>query len=317
MLNGVKRMLLGDRYKNNEVKLDISLAKTFLEIADTGSFVAAASRLNVTQTAVSARVRALEEQLGRRLFVRNKAGARLTPAGERFLRHARTLVQVWDRARLQVALPAGRTDHVTVGAELSLWNPILVDWLIWMKREAPDIALRAEVDTPPRLLEAVQSGSLDLALLYQPPPQSSAMVVELLHEEKLVMVRAAGDERTDIDQYVHVDWGEAFQRSLQAAFPQLGSPAVSVSHGPLALLYLINAGGTGYFRLSAVRPYLERGELHRVAAAPEFSYSVHMVYSTRTDNAPVDLVRRGFLLSTSGPPPTAKAGRSKDRRRPA
>jgi DNA-binding transcriptional LysR family regulator len=85
--------------------MDIMQARTFLEISDTGSFVAAAARLHITQTAVSARIRALEEQLGRRLFVRNKAGARLTPAGERFLRHARTLVQVWDRARLQVALP--------------------------------------------------------------------------------------------------------------------------------------------------------------------------------------------------------------------
>ena len=154
-------------------------ARTFLEISDTGSFVAAAARLHITQTAVSARIRALEEQLGRRLFVRNKAGARLTPAGERFLRHARTLVQVWDRARLQVALPQGRTDVVSVGAELALWNPILVGWLLWMKREAPDIALRAEVDTPARLLEAVHAGALDLAVLYDPPPQGSTMVVEV------------------------------------------------------------------------------------------------------------------------------------------
>jgi len=96
--------------------MDIALAKTFLEIAETGSFVAAAGRLNVTQTAVSARVHALEEQLGRRLFIRNKSGARLTPAGERFVRHATTLVQVWDRARQQVGLPQGRGDIASVGA---------------------------------------------------------------------------------------------------------------------------------------------------------------------------------------------------------
>jgi DNA-binding transcriptional LysR family regulator len=295
--------------------MDISLAKTFLEIADTGSFVAAATRLNVTQTAVSARVRALEEQLGRRLFVRNKAGARLTPAGERFLRHARTLVQVWDRAKLQVALPAGRTDHATVGAEISLWNPILVDWLHWMKREAPDIALRAEVDTPARLLEAVQSGALDLAILYQPPPQGASIVVELLHQEKLVMVQSMRDGGAGDSEYVHVDWGESFQRSLQAAFPHLASPAVSVSHGPLALLYLVGAGGRGYFRLSAVRPYLERGELVRVAESPEFSYSVHMVYSSGAENAPLDLVRRGLLMSTASTPTIAKRLRSAAPRR--
>jgi len=282
--------------------MDITLAKTFLDIAETGSFVAAAARLNVTQTAVSARVHALEEQLGRRLFVRNKSGARLTPAGERFVRHATTLVQVWDRARQQVGLPQGRVDIASVGAEISLWNPILVDWLVWMKHEAADIALRAEVDTPARLLEAVHNGALDLAVLYDPPPQGGNTVVELLAEEKLIMVTTAkSGEMGPLEDYVHVDWGPSFQASHQAAYPQTASPGVFISHGPLALLYLLRVGGTGYFRLSAVRPWLHNGRLHRVAGAPEFSYSVHMVYSSRTEPGLVDLMRRGFSQSVPMP----------------
>lgn len=274
--------------------MDIGLAKTFLEIAQTGSFVAAAARLNVTQTAVSARVQTLEDQLGRRLFVRNKSGARLTPAGERFLRHAATLVEVWERARAQVGLPQGRVDIATVGAEISLWNPVLVEWLVWMKREAPQIALRATVDTPARLLEAVHSGSLDVAVLYDPPPQGSGTVVELLTEEKLVLVSTARDGLGPPEDYIHVDWGAAVSASQQAAFPDLQSPGVAISHGPLALQYMLQVGGSGYFRLSAARPYLESGQLHRVEGAPEFSYSVHLVYLSRTGSELLDLVRRGF-----------------------
>src|SRR3546814_14687332 len=103
--------------------MDISVARTFLEVVKTGSFVSAAANLNLTQTAVSARIRVLEDQLDRPVFTRNKAGAKLTPAGEQFLRFATTLVQVWDRARRAVALPPGRETVVTVGAELSLWSP--------------------------------------------------------------------------------------------------------------------------------------------------------------------------------------------------
>ena len=283
--------------------MDIALAKTFLEIVETGSFVAAAGRLNVTQTAVSARVHTLEDTLGRRLFVRNKSGARLTAAGERFVRHATTLVQAWESARRQVALPQGRTDIASVGAEISLWNPLLVDWLAWMKHEAPDIALRAEVGTPSRLLEALHDGALDLAVLYDPPPQGSTTVVELLHEEKLVMVTTGqGGALGDLEDYVHVDWGPSFQRSLHAAFPLLGSPGVSVSYGPLALIYLTRVGGTGYFRLNAVRPYLESGALHLVASAPEFSYSVYMVYSSHLESGLVETLRRGFSLSVRDDP---------------
>ncbi|MGH8833352.1 MAG: LysR family transcriptional regulator, partial [Polaromonas sp.] len=101
--------------------MDINLARTFLKIVETRSFLRAAERLHVTQTSVSARVRTLEELLGRKLFVRNKAGAALTPAGEQFLPHATTLVQVWERARHQVAVPAGRRAVLAVGCEISLW----------------------------------------------------------------------------------------------------------------------------------------------------------------------------------------------------
>src|SRR3546814_9217515 len=79
------------------------IARTFLEVVKTGSFVGAAANLNLTQTAVSARIRVLEEQLDRPVFIRNKAGAKLTPAGEQFQRFANTLVQVWARAQRAVA----------------------------------------------------------------------------------------------------------------------------------------------------------------------------------------------------------------------
>ncbi|MBB5414867.1 LysR family transcriptional regulator [Paraburkholderia atlantica] len=183
--------------------MDITPPRTFLEVSASGSFISAAERLHLTQTAVSARIRTLEEQPGRRLFVRNKAGARLTTAGERFVGHATTLVQVWEQARQHVALPPGREEGVSLGGELSLWHPLLADWLIRMHRECPQIALRAEVDCPMRLLDRVHEGSLDIAVLYN-PPQRPDLVSELLVEEKLVMVTSAPDGQIDPAQYVYV-----------------------------------------------------------------------------------------------------------------
>lgn len=276
--------------------MDITLAKTFLAITETGSFVTAAARLNVTQTAVSARVRALEEQLGRRLFVRNKSGARLTPAGERFVKHAINLIQVWDRARHQIGLPEGRVDIASVGAELSLWNPVLTDWLVWMAQEAPEMALRAEVDTATNLLEGVRNGKLDIAIIYD-PPQTGGLVVELLQEERLMMVTTQADgTRGPAASYVHVDWGPAGQVGDSA---QTMIPGVSISHGPLALLYILKAGGTGYFRHGAVQSFLAEGKLHRVADAPEFGYSAHLVYSNQAEPALIEKLRLGFRRSSN------------------
>jgi DNA-binding transcriptional LysR family regulator len=123
--------------------MDIVTARTFLEIVKTGSFVRAAENLHITQTAVSARIRVLEQQLDRKVFIRNKAGARLTSAGDQFFRFATSLVQIWDRARRTVALAPGRERVVTIGAELSQWNPLMRHWLLWMRRECPEIAVSA------------------------------------------------------------------------------------------------------------------------------------------------------------------------------
>ncbi|HZV57233.1 MAG TPA: LysR family transcriptional regulator [Sphingobium sp.] len=274
--------------------MDINVARTFLEVVKTGSFVAAAANLNLTQTAVSARIRVLEGQLDRPVFVRNKAGARLTAEGQQFLRFATTLVQVWDRARRAVALPPGRETVVTIGAELSLWSPLLRHWLLWMRREAPEIAVSAQIDASDRLLERVQEGSLDIAILYAAPSRPG-LVAELLFEEKLVLIRTTPANRPLTDEdHVQIDWGDEFAASYQAAFPEQPNAVVSISYGPLALDYLLATGGSGYFRKGVIRPYLEEGRLALVPDSPEFSYSAYVVHSTQADPGVIARIRAGL-----------------------
>lgn len=273
--------------------MDINLARTFLAVATNGSFILTAERMHLTQTAVSARIRTLETQLGRRLFVRNKAGARLTDAGEQFMRHANTLVQVWERARRQIALPAGREEGVSLGGELSLWNPFLADWLIWMNRFSPEISVRSEVDIPGRLLERVQDGSLDLAVIYNPRPRAG-LVSELLLEEKLIMVTTDQHGEVDPERYVYVDWGPHFSINHQAAHPELCTPPMSISLGPLALTYLLSVGGTGYFRAGTVQPFIADGRLRRVKDTPEFSHSAYVVYAPQRDSGTLNRVRHAM-----------------------
>jgi DNA-binding transcriptional LysR family regulator len=281
--------------------MDIAAARTFLEIVKTGSFVRAAVNLNITQTAVSARVRVLEEQLDRQLFTRNKAGARLTAAGDQFLRYATSLVQLWERARHDVAMPVGRENLVTVGGEHSLWNPLLLDWLVWMKSDCPQVAIRAQIDVPERLIDQVQEGIVDLAVVYA-PPHRTGVVSELLLEEALVAVTTeAGGESGAPEDEVFVDWGPEFRANHHAAVPDSSSPALSVNHGPLALDYILAVGGSGYFRMEAARPHLEAGRLHLIAEKPRFSYSIYAVYSPKADERLMERVRTGLRAVAADP----------------
>lgn len=274
--------------------MDITLARTFLEIVAAGSFVRAAETLHVTQTAVSARVRTLEEQLGTVLFVRNKAGASLTPAGEQFTRYASMLVQVWERARHQVALPPGRESVMTIGCELSLWDPLLLDWLLWMRTSAPHLALRTEVGFPADLIDRVASGTLDVAVVYA-PQQRPGLRIELLLEEKLVLVttRKRG-QKLDPEDYVYVDWGPEFAAQHVLAFPEMGHAGVSAGLGPLGREYVLAAGGSGYFRLAVVRKHLESGRLRRIRGAPEFLYPAYAVFAEGADMTVVEPALEGL-----------------------
>jgi DNA-binding transcriptional LysR family regulator len=277
--------------------MDISVARTFLEVVKTGSFVNAAANLNLTQTAVSARIRSLETQLDRPMFIRNKAGARLTPAGEQFLRFATSLVQVWERARKAVALPPGRDTVVTIGVEPSLWSPLLGHWLLWMRRECPGMAVSTRIASAERLMGQVQDGSLDVAVLYA-APQRPGIIAELLFEEKLVLVRTT-DRALGPEDYVHVDWGDEFTASHQAAFPEMPNPVVSISYGPLALDYILKVGGSGYFRMSVARPYLEKGSLALVPDSPELAYPAYAVHSTKADEGLITRIRTGLRTAAA------------------
>lgn len=281
--------------------MDISIARTFLEVVKTGSFVNAAARLNLTQTAVSARIRVLEDQLERPVFIRNKAGARLTPAGEQFLRFATSLVQVWEHARRAVALPPGRETVVTLGAELSLWSPLLRNWLLWMRQECPEFAASALISSAEALMDRVQDGTLDVAVLYA-APRRPGVIAELLFEEKLVLVRTPGDQPLEAVDHVRIDWGDDFAESYAAAFPDQPNAVVSVSYGPLALDYILATGGSGYFREGFVRPYLRDGRIVRVPESPEFSYSAYAVHSTNADVSVMQRIRSGLRAAAAAPP---------------
>jgi LysR family transcriptional regulator, flagellar master operon regulator len=216
--------------------------------------------------------------------VRNKAGATLTPAGERFLRYAPTFVQLWQRARSQVALPPGHRAALTIGSEVTLSQPLLLNWVIWMQRSMRDVALRVHVDVPQDLINQVAAGLVDAALMYA-PQHRPGLKIDLLTEETLVLVTTQPDVGLSNNSgYVHVDWGPEFALHHAMNFSE-ETPALLIDLGPLALSYVLSVGGSGYFRLSAVQPHIRSGQLHFVPQAQQFSYPIYVVYAGDVDDA--------------------------------
>jgi DNA-binding transcriptional LysR family regulator len=259
--------------------MDIGLARTFLEIVRTGSFMAAAERLHITQTTVTARIQNLESQLDCRLFDRNRTGARLTDDGERFMGYASQLVQTWDAACREFPLPAGANKLLAFGGEVSLSSPVMLSWAMRLKASILTHSVHIEVSAGHILQEKLERGMLDAALVYR-PEYWPGMQVEQLMEEKLVLVSSS----TNPLPYIYLDWGPVFRKEHDAALPQYARSTLSFNLEPLALQYVLQYGGSGYFRTRAVQTYLESGVLKKVEHAPEFAYPVYLVYSRKNDS---------------------------------
>ena len=257
--------------------MDTELARTFLTVAATGNFVAAASRLHVTQSTVSARIHTLEATLGARLFQRGRNGAELTPSGKRFLRHAKHLVRTVEQALHDVGLPQGFHDVLTLSGRIALWEGFLPHWVALMREVAPDVSLRLEIGFEADIMQGLIEGTVDIGVMYTPTSRPG-LTVEPLFDETLLLVTSDPARGWPDAGYIHIDWGPEFHAQFSDHHADVGPPALVANIGWLGVQQLLAYGGSGYFPERLVRRYLDAGQLWLVPDSPQFRLPAWMVF---------------------------------------
>ncbi len=264
--------------------MDITLLKSFLEVAATGSFVNAADRLFVTQSAVSLRIARLEDTLGKPLFTRSRAGAELTAAGREFERYALSMIRIWEEARQQVAIPDGFTRSLTIGAQYSLWPRLGFRWLDRLEVAAPDLNIRTELGMPDRLTRFLIEGIMQVSLMYMPQLRPGFEAVKVIDEELVLVSSVAGTTMDTVyPLYVFVDWGSEFISAHALALPELTNTGLSFGLGAMVAEYIKNRKAAAYLPARYIKPYLDSGQLHLVPEAPRFPYPVWAVWRQDLD----------------------------------
>ena len=273
--------------------MDIQLLRTFLELDRTRHFGKAAEALFVTQSAVSARIRLLEETLGVPLFIRRRNEIQLTGAGERLKRHAETIVTAWQRALTDTALDEAHKLALSVGGMHTLWDCFLQRWIQSLYKHRPDIALQAEAHGPEVLVKKVVDGVLDLAFLFE-PAHLEQLVVREVALIPLVMVagRAGLEVRAALKQgYIMVEWGPSFTAAFARHFPEAPLPSMRMNIAHAALAFILECGGSAYLPEQLVAEYLKTGRLFNVSDAPAIDRRVYAVYQGNGE-------RRAFVEET-------------------
>jgi DNA-binding transcriptional LysR family regulator len=273
--------------------MDIDQARTFLAITAHGSFLEAARQLHVTQSTVSARIQRLEEELGNRLFVRNRAGASHTPAGRRFLDYAKRLVLTADQARNDVGLPHRYRASLRIGGRIALWEHFLPQWVGWMRKRAEDVVIHSEIGFEEDLMRRLIEGSLDIGLMYT-PSHSPGLVVEHLFDETLVLVSSRPGELEPGKDYVYIDWGPGFYAKHAQSYPDLEAPPQIANIGWLGIQLLITNGGSCFLPARMAETYVKRGDLYQVANSPEYALPAYMVYPRHSESPELESALEGL-----------------------
>lgn len=269
--------------------MDMDQVRTFLAVVANGSFLEAASRLHVTQSTVSSRIQGLENFLGATLFVRNRSGAKLTPAGKRFVHHAKSIVLTLDQARHDVGLPSRYRASITLGARIALWEVFLPRWAGEMRRTAPDISIRSEIGFEEDLMRRVIEGTMDVALMYT-PQHSPGIQVQHLFDETLVLLTTDPDKPWPDEDYIYVDWGPAFYAQHSSNYPDLERPAQVVNIGWLGVQIILANGGSCFVPVRMAEPLIRAGQLFHMPDSPQFKLPAYMVYPRNSDSIVLEQV---------------------------
>ncbi len=144
--------------------------KVLTELAEHGSFSAAADALDYTQSAVSKQVAALEREVGAQLVVRELRPVRLTAAGEALVRRARAVLEGLAAAEAEVeAIAALETGRLRVGAYSSVGATLVVQAVAAFRERHPGVQISLLEAGRDRLVDGVRAGDLDVAAVFDFP----------------------------------------------------------------------------------------------------------------------------------------------------
>jgi LysR family nitrogen assimilation transcriptional regulator len=175
--------------------MDIRQLRYFVAVASHENFSKAAQQLYIAQPALSRSMRALEDELGVRLFERHIRGATLTPEGRHLLERAHFMLRSFDEIRAEIGQAQARpSGPIVVGMTPNFALMIGAELALRIRQHYPGAQLRIVEAYSPSLRDQLRSGGVDIAILSGAEPATrDGIGFEPLFEDRLCLVGKAGD----------------------------------------------------------------------------------------------------------------------------
>ncbi len=168
--------------------MNIRFLKTLVTYAELGTFVATAKALGLTQSAVSAQMQTLEEQMGTQLFDRTKRPPVLNAHGRALLSSARQILFLYDQMAELVSDSEGFVGTFHIGAVPTMLTGMLPSVLHVFKSRHPELQLRVSAGTSDVLVTRLDRGELDVAIISEPVQLPASLSWEHFISEPLIVI---------------------------------------------------------------------------------------------------------------------------------
>lgn len=276
--------------------MDIQFLRTFLEVAKTRHFGKAAENLFLTQSAISARIRFLEDAVGEPLFIRQRNNIQLSPTGEKLIPYAEGIVTLWYRAKQEVILPDKTENVLSVSCAPGLWEMILHHWLAELAKSHLSVSVNSAVYSNQELTQKLREFTLDLAFTFDSSADEHLIIKQVA---TIPILLVSTEKNQSIEQalsedFVFVDWGTSINTEIANNFGDKVKPIFKLSQNNLALSLLVEHQGTAFLAEQTIRKYVQEKRLYVVKDAPRFERSVYAIYTSHSRHA--DLVAQSISL---------------------
>ena len=282
--------------------MDTDLLRTFIEVSKTRHFGRAAENLYLTQSAVSFRIRQLEQQLGVSLFARHRNNIQLTQSGEHLLPYAETILQTLGRAKQTLAKDDAMQHQLVIGAPQACWEMGLQQWLDGWFSEQQDQAMRLETGNREQLCRQLLERALDLAVMTE-PSKIDEVTVRQVGEFQLCLVSRTPRLNTSMlneQAVIWLDWSTNLGSANVPAELLQRMPTLQTSSVQQALHHLLKHGGVAYLPRHFIASHLMNGELHFVDGAQVLPRPIYLAYRNGSEQQPQleALLNRPLRLGT-------------------
>ena len=277
---------------------------TFLTVAETGSLTAAAQALFITQPAVSHQIKALEKDLGVRLFVRQKKGMLLTVEGEDLRAACRNVMRAADDLSFQVQRINDLKRGKVVISTTSFVSNALIPAVMAFKEEYPLVSVSLIFNNTGQVVECTKNNTVDIGFASSREDTHSSLASSPVHREQLLLLAKrghplCGKERVRPDDlrdhlFVTREVGTYTRKYTEEWFGSCPMPENTVETTRAgSVRALIFAGGVGIVSESSMREEILEGKISVLPAENLESWVDCSVYTSTA--RPLSKAARAFL----------------------